>query len=295
MLQRLFIPAVLFTIALSQQTTPSSDCPSDFVQFRNKCYKLFQNQGLTWAQSEATCNDLGGNLVSIHDNETDNFILQYTRQQYLRTAAWIGVKNPGTGVYWSDNTAVDFKNFAPAQDNPPICFGFSVVDFYYPGQWIPQSCSAIMSFICEKPLGVPPTTVNPFTCGAPTYFGNNGTIQSPGYPQVFHKVDCSWQINAFNNFVNIEFPPIKASGYWYLDIYTGTTRDYQNSLYSTTNDKPFNETLKISSPTPQMLVRLLTDDPDDINPFEFHYSGTDSPLYVNPTPPSRIMKFQPKK
>ncbi|CAJ0939959.1 unnamed protein product, partial [Mesorhabditis belari] len=281
MVRNLIVSAAFLAIAVSQ-------CPSDFTQFNNKCYKVFNYNSLTWAQADGSCQDYGGHLASIHDNATDNFLIDYARQVGVRTAAWIGVRNRGSGPSWSDSTALDFKNFAPAQDDPPICYAFSAVAFYYPGQWIPQSCDALMAYICQADFSpsVAASTVNPFTCGQPNYYGNNGTIQSPGYPQVFHKVDCTWQISVFNNYANIEFPPIKALAYWYLEIYAGNTRD--TLLYTTTSFSPFNTTLKLSSNNPQMMIRIMTEDNDDVNPFEIHYSGTDSPLYINPTPPSMI-------
>ncbi|CAJ0938955.1 unnamed protein product, partial [Mesorhabditis belari] len=158
MVRNLIVSAAFLAIALSQ-------CPSDFTQFNNKCYKVFNYNSLTWAQADGSCQDYGGHLASIHDNATDSFLIDYARQVGVRTAAWIGA-------------------------------------------------------------------------------------------------------------------------YWYLEIYAGNNRD--TLLYTTTSFSPFNTTLKLSSNNPQMMIRIMTEDNDDVNPFEIHYSGTDSPLYINPTPPSMI-------
>ncbi|CAJ0939225.1 unnamed protein product, partial [Mesorhabditis belari] len=71
-------------------------------------------------------------------------------------------------------------------------------------------------------------------------------------------------------------------GYWEIEIYAGTARTGQ-PLYTTTSFSPFNETLKLSSSTPQFYIVLQVEQNNDVNPFVITYSGTDQPLYPIPT------------
>ncbi|KAI4793172.1 hypothetical protein KUCAC02_032886 [Chaenocephalus aceratus] len=57
------------------QMQPQRDttCPSFWFSFNGRCYKYF-NTEMTWPEAEFNCVSQGGNLVSIHSTEEENFV-----------------------------------------------------------------------------------------------------------------------------------------------------------------------------------------------------------------------------
>ncbi|XP_062340567.1 macrophage mannose receptor 1 [Osmerus eperlanus] len=86
--------------------------------FRN-CYKLFTNVDFSlkksWGAAREDCLSRGADLVSIHNQDEENFLSIYTKG----TSKWIGLKHDPTdgGYHWSDATPVSHTNWGSGEPN----------------------------------------------------------------------------------------------------------------------------------------------------------------------------------
>ncbi|CAJ0567022.1 unnamed protein product, partial [Mesorhabditis spiculigera] len=236
------------------------------------------------ALAEALCQADGGHLASVHDNSTTYLLMDFIASHGIGNAAWIGLKNLGGNSSWTDGSKLDFANYAPRQDPAPVCYAFSTAKIYYPGQWLSVPCESHFHAVCARPQGLPmPTQPAPPTCGNTTFFGNNGTVQSPGYPFEFSdRQSCQYQISAFNNYANVEISVIRALNDYNLNVFDGT--DQTKPLWQEGRFTQRTYTLTLSSGSPQIRITWYSSGDNNVQPFTIHYSGTATPLYVNPTP-----------
>ncbi|XP_023136670.3 macrophage mannose receptor 1 [Amphiprion ocellaris] len=91
---------------------------SALPHFRH-CYKLFHkvdySQKKSWEGAYEDCVSRGANLVSIHNQEEENFLALYSKA----SSKWIGLKhNPTEGGYsWSDGTPLSHTNWGYGEPN----------------------------------------------------------------------------------------------------------------------------------------------------------------------------------
>ena len=121
------------------------------------CFKV-ENDSLTWFDASEACVAWGGQLVSIHSQAENDFILNL-QQDAGCGEVWLGLNdlaNEG-GYFWSDGTPLDYQNFEAGEPNEwPNCNGGvpeDVVEMYDNGKWNdicslnPNPCYA-----CARPL-----------------------------------------------------------------------------------------------------------------------------------------------
>ncbi|XP_039671503.1 ladderlectin-like [Perca fluviatilis] len=85
-------------------------CPMFWFSFNGRCYKYVATH-LTWADAELHCVSQGGNLVSIHSLEEENFVKSLIRNfDHAQGATWIGLSDTQKeGIWmWSDGSRVDY-------------------------------------------------------------------------------------------------------------------------------------------------------------------------------------------
>ena len=91
-------------------------CSDGWTYFPNtgQCYRYF-NQKLTWTEARAVCQNVnGGDLVSIHNKETNDFLYPLPRtspdHHYY---AWIGARRADehSDWRWSDGSSWDYSNW----------------------------------------------------------------------------------------------------------------------------------------------------------------------------------------
>ena len=88
------------------------ECPSGFTYYphTHKCYKFIREQ-LNWKECEAKCNTFGGNLASIHDLKTNDFLFSL-----MPTNAFIGGYKKSDGKwYWTDGSPMDYTHWYTGQ------------------------------------------------------------------------------------------------------------------------------------------------------------------------------------
>ncbi|XP_032107880.1 low affinity immunoglobulin epsilon Fc receptor isoform X2 [Sapajus apella] len=87
-------------------------CPENWVSFQQKCY-YFGKGTKQWVHARYACEDVEGQLVSIHSHEEQDFLIKHAS----RTGSWIGLRNldlKGEFI-WMDGTPVDYSNWAPEE------------------------------------------------------------------------------------------------------------------------------------------------------------------------------------
>ncbi|XP_051916286.1 lithostathine-1-beta-like isoform X2 [Hippocampus zosterae] len=94
-------------------------CPKGWTLLDCNCY-VYQEEQRTFADAEAVCNILGGNLVSIHSG-LENAVVQQLIVAGTNNdnEAWIGLHDSilNDDYIWTDGTVADFLNFATGEPN----------------------------------------------------------------------------------------------------------------------------------------------------------------------------------
>ncbi|CAD5984109.1 C-type lectin domain-containing protein [Planktothrix agardhii] len=116
----IFIGVILIILAVASQTQ-ASDCellsPDVAYTTYEGSHYFLTNPG-TWECARSQANNVGGELVSIHDREKSQFLADTYSGEYL----WIGLLKVNGYWTWSDGTVFDFPNWAPGEPS------------YYPNQ-----------------------------------------------------------------------------------------------------------------------------------------------------------------
>lgn len=131
-------------------------CPVgwDLSPMQQTCVKAIEGHwGKTWNEAEKFCNALGGNLVSIHSNYTNAWMLTKVGPGY---EYWIGMNDINQkGVYeWSNGKQQNYLKFGNEGGNEERCYYLRTVDPFpgssAAGKWYAAKCNRlILWFICE--------------------------------------------------------------------------------------------------------------------------------------------------
>ncbi|XP_033935406.1 ladderlectin-like [Pseudochaenichthys georgianus] len=139
------------------QMQPQQDatCPSFWFSFNGRCYKYF-NTEMTWAEAEFHCVSQGGNLVSIHSTEEENFV------KYLINSSdptdgytWIGLND----IYeerrwmWSDGCAAKYLFWHRGQPNNRRREDCVINNWW--GKWNDAPCSKAFPSVCASRTACP--------------------------------------------------------------------------------------------------------------------------------------------
>ncbi|XP_015231842.1 PREDICTED: macrophage mannose receptor 1-like [Cyprinodon variegatus] len=170
---------------------PSQGCADGWTalpHFRN-CYKLFHNvdwsQKKSWGTAYEDCISRGANLVSIHNQEEEEFLSLYTKG----STKWIGLKhNPIEGGYsWSDGTPLSHTNWGYGEPNNhegrEECVEMVSSTNGTFSWWNDLNCDAHQDWICMITKGktpvippAPPSPVPAPECGSNPGWRKNGDI-----------------------------------------------------------------------------------------------------------------------
>ncbi|XP_003729542.1 perlucin-like protein [Strongylocentrotus purpuratus] len=139
------------------EATCQCECSDGWSLFGRNCYRFFSPK-VNWQTAHDACQDLGADLVSIHD-EAENafaFALILTDDGKKPTSwsafAWIGLHQPNEPFVWSDGSCLNYENWAPGQ--PDDARGGEdcghLRNYGPPGSWNDLGCNNRIGYICKK-------------------------------------------------------------------------------------------------------------------------------------------------
>ncbi|XP_045044184.2 low affinity immunoglobulin epsilon Fc receptor isoform X4 [Desmodus rotundus] len=122
-------------------------CPEEWISFQRKCY-YFGEGAKRWIQARYACNKLNGRLVSIHNQEEQDFLAKYVNKK----GSWIGLRDldiEGEFV-WMDGSPLDYSNWRPGEPNNGG-EGEDCVMMLGLGQWNDAFCNShLEGWICDR-------------------------------------------------------------------------------------------------------------------------------------------------
>ena len=94
-------------------------CPSGWTHFKSYCY-FVSSAVKSWQAARTYCKSKGGDLVKIHSDEENEFVLNLVYKHAPSTKqVWIGLKwNARLSKFiWADNALPKYTNWNPGEPN----------------------------------------------------------------------------------------------------------------------------------------------------------------------------------
>ncbi|KAI4787352.1 hypothetical protein KUCAC02_032892 [Chaenocephalus aceratus] len=152
MLAFLFLLGLALGAVSSDNLQMEDTCPSFWISFNGRCYKYFDTER-TWADAEFHCVSQGGNLVSIHSTEEEDFVkTMFPADGYT----WNGLND----IYeegkwmWSDGCAAKYLFWYSGQPNNRG-LGEDCVINNWKGKWNDAPCSTFFPSVCASRRACP--------------------------------------------------------------------------------------------------------------------------------------------
>ena len=155
----------------------TANCPSGWVKnpSNNICYGFFGSihkytiqmtspliTPRTWTDANAHCQSMQAQLVSIHDNATNNFLISQTQQNNMGWYSfWTGLndRNQEGGYSWFDGSSLQFTSWATQEPNDwrggEDCVEVMLAQARagWKFHWNDQSCTSKRPYVCAYPAG----------------------------------------------------------------------------------------------------------------------------------------------
>ncbi|XP_028448497.1 macrophage mannose receptor 1-like [Perca flavescens] len=155
--------------------SPKGACPSQWKRFNSKCYRIFNDQKVTWREARTQCQGVGGNLASIPSRQVEVFLMTQMADTPNTTDVWIGLRRTNTReFFWTDGRPRQYVNLDLAERRIFNLFGSGFLDRKRAHrfsqwihnqqeeqcaviksdhsigirQWIPKSCNDTNGFVC---------------------------------------------------------------------------------------------------------------------------------------------------
>ncbi|KAM5158317.1 macrophage mannose receptor 1-like [Mantella aurantiaca] len=143
--------------------TPRGGCLAGWMGIKGKCYKIFgrieeeEDHLVEWHTGRSACQQLGGNLASIHDDLVQAFLTYNLKD--LKHPVWIGLNdiNENSKYRWTDQSGVYYTNWANGYPNryytngaKTDCVSMKVGNVMDAGTWIEVDCQLKRGYVCQK-------------------------------------------------------------------------------------------------------------------------------------------------
>lgn len=185
------------------------------LNFNDNCYFRFEEMSFSAAQFQ--CQQLCGELLSIHSSEENRYIASIYSQFSYDAIRIGGMAAAEDFVVWTDGSVMDYLNLETF-DSSGSCLWMSLntTKQYSRGAWFTGDCHKPKRFVCKRPIGTPdcsrtppPATIAPPPVTSPTctsgVYMAPGTISSPGYPNPYNS-GCTYTLATFGaNRIRITF------------------------------------------------------------------------------------------
>ncbi|XP_049579886.1 galactose-specific lectin nattectin [Syngnathus scovelli] len=134
--------------SLGKITVQDNSCPKDWTRLDCNCY-IYQSDARSFADAESVCNILGGNLVSIHNDLENAFVLELAKAAGNTAEFWIGLHDNilGDDYIWTDGSINDFQGF----DGTPTSSTENCVEYDVPSEfWQTEDCPEENAYVCIR-------------------------------------------------------------------------------------------------------------------------------------------------
>ncbi|KAK2145704.1 hypothetical protein LSH36_662g04064 [Paralvinella palmiformis] len=120
-------------------------------RYGDKCHKLKPEKSLTRDEAILSCNNMGGDLVTIATEAKQTFIREWIGKRMTEVNYWIGlIEDTNDDNYtWSDGTKYEYTNWGKGQPSDPNSNGCVYIDAAQRYAWADMACDAHLAFICE--------------------------------------------------------------------------------------------------------------------------------------------------
>ncbi|GMS90486.1 hypothetical protein PENTCL1PPCAC_12661 [Pristionchus entomophagus] len=168
----------LFCTTQSNQFPPLSDCESiNDESSDGVCYQVGAISD-SWQDAQATCQQRGGNLASIHNMQENSFNRRLAVTQGAVNGVFLGgtITGEANEFEWIDGTTWDFDNFYSGFPMRGAGDCIAMDTSTTNGQWMNVDCSSKLPNACIQTTTAPSSTciTGPYDEGA--------IISSPGFP-----------------------------------------------------------------------------------------------------------------
>ncbi|PIC40932.1 hypothetical protein B9Z55_008521 [Caenorhabditis nigoni] len=203
--------------------------------FNNNCYFRLEEQTFSTAQQE--CQQMCGNMVSIHSAEENRYITSIYSQYSYDAIRIGGIATSKDFVVWTDGSIMNYSNLEVfGSSGNCLWLSLQTTDYHSKGSWFTGDCSTPKHFVCKRPIGdlncgatpPPPTaappTPNPPTCSTGTYMAP-GSITSPNFSSTYRS-SCYYTLATYgSNKIRITFNYIYTYGSDIIYMYDGESAD----------------------------------------------------------------------
>uniref|UniRef100_A0AC34G3E9 C-type lectin domain-containing protein n=1 Tax=Panagrolaimus sp. ES5 TaxID=591445 RepID=A0AC34G3E9_9BILA len=140
-----------------------SACPNGTLSWKEHCYSFVTN-ATGFALAEISCNNAGGNLISVHD-AFSNVVIGQEAQKYFHESTesnfWVGGNNLEENGNWSWTDGMSFNFCDWSKGEPQNATGLNCAAISFTdASWSSQDCFKPKPFVCSVPTSstIPPTT-----------------------------------------------------------------------------------------------------------------------------------------
>lgn len=135
---------------------PTGNCPSGWFQYGYRCYKIYgysQSEQRSWYDARDSCQAQDGELVIIHSQEIQSFII--TKMKQVNFEVYIGLSDitDNQRFRWVDGTAVDYTNWDGREPNESGGEEDCVEMLWKNeavGRWNDIPCDTISGYMCQR-------------------------------------------------------------------------------------------------------------------------------------------------
>ncbi|KAG9356088.1 hypothetical protein JZ751_000932 [Albula glossodonta] len=128
-------------------------CPSGWISNNGRCFK-YVSYKTNWASAEKRCENMGGNLPSVHSAAEDQFLKNLFKSFSSKdTSFWLGLSDcqKEGWWFWSDGSKLDYTNWRYRQPDNHQGKEHCVHMHTSAGKsWNDIPCSSSFPFICER-------------------------------------------------------------------------------------------------------------------------------------------------
>ncbi|XP_027632302.1 secretory phospholipase A2 receptor [Tupaia chinensis] len=117
------------------------------------CYQFNLLSSLSWSEAHSSCQMQGGALLSITDENEENFIRKHMSSEAVEV--WLGLNqlDRNSGWQWSDGTPLNYLNWNPEGNFEPfVDYHCGTFNSLTTNAWRSRDCELTLPYICKKYL-----------------------------------------------------------------------------------------------------------------------------------------------